>query len=155
MLVVGLQAGTSALAVGYGPAGCGLGSVVFGSEPGFQQVFAATTNGTSGNQTFGISSGTSNCVPASKAQAFNGQREFLGLNLSSVAKESAQGDGETLRAFATTLGCSSDAYESVAKAMQANHQVIFGKPGVDAVLFQTHRTLQSDQTISKRCSKLI
>ncbi|MFN7453535.1 MAG: DUF3015 family protein, partial [Pseudobdellovibrionaceae bacterium] len=49
-----------AMAKSYGDAGCGLGSVIFGNEKGFSQIFAATTNGTVGNQTFGISSGTSN-----------------------------------------------------------------------------------------------
>ena len=68
----------------YGAAGCGLGSVVFGAKTGFVQVFAATTNGTSGNQTSGITSGTSNCVPAAKSEAFNKQREFVNTNLASL-----------------------------------------------------------------------
>ncbi len=44
----------------YGVAGCGLGSMVFGNQEGGIQVIAATLNGT-GIQTFGITSGTSNC----------------------------------------------------------------------------------------------
>ena len=44
----------------YGIAGCGLGSVLFGTSGG---VFAYTTNSSSGNQVFGITSGTSNCLP--------------------------------------------------------------------------------------------
>src|SRR3569832_2714255 len=46
----------------YGSAGCGLGSIVFGSQPGFIQILAATTNGTFASQTFGITSGTSDCA---------------------------------------------------------------------------------------------
>src|SRR4051812_1818938 len=45
---------------GYGVAGCGLGSIVFGPKPGMIQIVAATLNGT-GGQTFAITSGTSNC----------------------------------------------------------------------------------------------
>src|SRR5690348_11977029 len=46
----------------YGMAGCGLGSLVFGpNDAPVAQVLAATTNGTFASQTFGISSGTSNC----------------------------------------------------------------------------------------------
>src|SRR3954469_2639303 len=47
----------------YGMAGCGLGSLIFGpvNSPG-AQILAATTNSTFGSQTFGITSGTSNCV---------------------------------------------------------------------------------------------
>lgn len=48
----------------YGMDGCGLGSIVFGNDNGtLKQVIAATLNGT-GMQTFGITSGTSNCVSA-------------------------------------------------------------------------------------------
>src|SRR6186713_935077 len=59
----------NAAADGYGPAGCGLGSMIFEPDSGFTQVFAATTNGTSGNQTFGITSGTSNCDPGAAKTA--------------------------------------------------------------------------------------
>lgn len=42
---------------------CGWGSKVFAGQRGLApQVLAATTNGTSGNQTFAISSGTSGCT---------------------------------------------------------------------------------------------
>jgi hypothetical protein len=42
--------------------GCGLGTIVFEGQNGLvSQTFAVTTNGTFGNQTFGITSGTSNC----------------------------------------------------------------------------------------------
>ena len=56
----GLKGSESGGAAKYGPAGCGLGSMIFDPDSGFTQIFAATTNGTSGNQTFGISTGTSN-----------------------------------------------------------------------------------------------
>ena len=36
----------------YGLAGCGLGSMAFGDSPGAVQIFAATTNGLFGTQTF-------------------------------------------------------------------------------------------------------
>ncbi len=45
----------------YGTAGCGLGSMAFGNQKGAIQILAATTNGLFGTQTFGITSGTSNC----------------------------------------------------------------------------------------------
>lgn len=42
--------------------GCGWGSKLFDGQQGVApQVLAVTTNGTSGNQTFGITSGTSGC----------------------------------------------------------------------------------------------
>ena len=56
-----LAISSSAWAGGYKSAGCGLGSMII-KDDGFVQVFAATTNATSGSQTFGITSGTSNCA---------------------------------------------------------------------------------------------
>lgn len=44
--------------------GCGLGSMAWRGQSGIlPQVAAATTNGTFGNQTFGITFGTSGCDP--------------------------------------------------------------------------------------------
>ena len=53
--------GTASADKVYNMAGCGLGSIVISSD-GFVQIFAATTNGSTANQTFGITSGTSNCT---------------------------------------------------------------------------------------------
>lgn len=146
---------SSSFAGTYGAAGCGLGSIVFGADRGFVQIFAATTNGSSGSQTFGISSGTSNCVPSSKSEAFNNQREFISNNITVLAKEAAQGDGDTLRAFASTLGCNTGAYADVAKTLQAKHSTVFAEPGTDAVLFATHEALHENANVVSGCKDLI
>src|SRR5258706_1629657 len=78
----------------YGPAGCGLGSLIFSPDSGFTPIFAATTNGTSYTQTFGISSGTSNCDtgPSSSKSA----KVYVETNREALAKDIARGSGETL-----------------------------------------------------------
>ncbi|MCB9072358.1 MAG: DUF3015 family protein [Bdellovibrionaceae bacterium] len=53
--------GPDAKKKGYGLAGCGLGSVLFGAKPGGVQILAYTTNGSAGNQLFGITFGSLNC----------------------------------------------------------------------------------------------
>lgn len=90
---------SSVMAAGYGDAGCGLGSMVLGSDPGFTQVFAATTNGTFGSQTFGITSGTSNCSKGSKAAT-----EFIEANKTGLKNDAARGNGETLASLAEIYG---------------------------------------------------
>ena len=54
----------AAMAAGENNVGsCGWGSKVFDGQSGIApQVLAATTNGTSGNQTFAITTGTSGCT---------------------------------------------------------------------------------------------
>src|SRR5438309_10501086 len=66
----------------YGLAGCGLGSMIFGDQKGAIQILAATTNSTFGTPTFGISSGTSNCVEGSAPQ---GARNFIEGNRDALA----------------------------------------------------------------------
>jgi hypothetical protein len=155
MCLASLIVSAPVLADGYGAAGCGLGSVVFGKQVGFVQVFAATTNGSSGNQTFGISSGTSNCVPGSKMAAFNQQKHFVDTNLASLAAEMAQGSGETLAAYTRTFGCSSLGEDAVKKSLQQGHGSIFKETSVDAIVFATHSVLKSSNAAVSACKDLI
>ncbi len=149
-----LALSAKSFAAPYGAAGCGLGSIVFGAKPGFIQVSAATTNGTSYSQTFGITSGTSNCVPGDKAEAFNKQKDFVDTNLASLASEIAQGSGATLAAYTQTLGCEVNK-DVVAKALQAGHSKIFSETSVDGVVFATHEVLKGSSEAAVACKNLI
>ena len=86
----------------YGLAGCGLGSLVFGNQPGAVQILAATTNGTFGTQTFGITTGTSNCGPGLMAQ---GTKSFVEANREVLAKDISRGTGEAIGALAVINAC--------------------------------------------------
>jgi hypothetical protein len=153
-LAAGSLIASASYAAPYGAAGCGLGAVVFGSKSGFIQIFAATTNGSSGNQTSGITSGTSNCIPAGKSEAFNKQREFVDTNLASLATEMSQGSGDTLVAYTETLGCESN-NDVVVKALKAGHSKIFREAGPDAVVFATHEVLKGSSEAAIACKNLI
>ena len=87
----------------YGSAGCGLGSMIFGDQKGMIQVLAATTNGTFGTQTFGITSGTSNCGDA--AMTAQGTKTFIEGNREALAKDAARGSGETITTLTSMAGC--------------------------------------------------
>ncbi len=106
----------------YGMAGCGLGSVLFGNEGGFSQVFAATTNGTSGNQTFGISSGTSNCEGASGMRSSRAA-DYVIANRIQIETDAARGQGESIDALASLSGCDS---QQLASSLQSGYSQIFG-----------------------------
>jgi hypothetical protein len=105
----------------YGSAGCGLGSMAFGSKPGMIQVLAATTNSLFGTQTFGITTGTSNCQLAPGAAAT--AKVFIEGNREALAKDISRGQGETVKNLASLAGCA-DAKE-VGAALQKNFKVIF------------------------------
>ncbi len=89
-------------------AGCGLGYVLFGNNDSsrFMQIFAATTNGTSGNQTFGITSGTSGCTEDGAVKFVKEAEVFAEVNLDSLRTDIASGDGQFVRTFAKLLGAS-------------------------------------------------
>jgi len=112
------QAGLRGTGV-YGAAGCGLGSMVFGNQPGGVQVLAATTNAT-GIQTFGITTGTSNCGPGLIAE---GTKNFVEANREVLAKDMSRGQGETIGALTWMAGCSDSV--QVGAVLQANFSQIF------------------------------
>jgi hypothetical protein len=129
----GIKGSTSGGAAKYGPAGCGLGSLIFKPDSGFTQIFAATTNGTSANQTFAISSGTSNCDtgPGSTDTA----KVFVETNRVALAKDISRGRGETITSLTELAGCNDSG------AVGAKLQKSFGR------IFPNARV--SDQVVSE------
>lgn len=104
----------------YGLAGCGLGSMAFGNQPGGLQIIAATLNGICGNQTFGITFGTSNCGPGLLAQ---GTKSFVEANREALAKDIARGDGEAIGALTAINRCADS--RAVGVALKARFGRIF------------------------------
>src|SRR4029077_16319518 len=98
---------TLALAAGNHPmAGCGLGYLLLSNKDNEKvtQVLGATTNGTFGTQTFGISSGTSGCTEDGAVKMAKAAEVFAEVNLDSLRREMAIGKGEYVETFASLLG---------------------------------------------------
>jgi Protein of unknown function (DUF3015) len=104
----------------YGTAGCGLGSLAFGDQPGGIQIIAATLNGICGNQTFGITFGTSNCGPGLFA---DGTKNFVEANREALAKDISRGEGEAIGALTVINRCPDS--RAVGAALQARFGAIF------------------------------
>jgi hypothetical protein len=87
--------------------GCGLGKLAwmdYASQKQIApQVMMATTNGTFGSQTFGISSGTSGCTNDGVIMK-NKHVSLTSATFESLGQEMAQGQGEHLASLATLLG---------------------------------------------------
>ena len=85
--------------------GCGLGSMLFAEQNGLaSQTFAVTTNGTFGNGTFGITSGTSNCEKPAAFSSNQKLQEFVADNMDNLARDIARGNGEYLNTLAVLAG---------------------------------------------------
>lgn len=108
--------------------GCGLGGAVI-KNPNSAVLYSlqATTNGTSGNQTFGITSGTSGCK---KAKFVMNERasEFVASNMDVLAKEIAVGHGESINTLAELLSVEDKA--TFASALQSNYNSIYTSQNV-------------------------
>ena len=85
--------------------GCGLGRMALGDEDATisSQLAATFLNGICGNQTFGITSGTLDCAPATGVVKSDRVKEFIGANLDQLAMDIAVGEGDTLNALADLL----------------------------------------------------
>jgi hypothetical protein len=147
---VSLTVSMPAEARSYGPAGCGLGSLIFEPNSGFTQIFAATTNGTFGNQTFGITSGTSNCAGGSGGSA--SARVFVETNRVALAKDIARGQGETIDSLSRLAGCRASG--AVGSSLQRRFDQIFTDASVSDtdVSANVIEALRSDAALA--CSAL-
>lgn len=133
----------------YGMAGCGLGSVLIGSGGG--QLSASTTNQSSGNQVFGITSGTSNCKTPAQMAIIIEQQEFLATNLVTLQKEMAQGAGPSLEAFVEVLGCEDSIHEQASDVLIQSYSEIFKAPGIEGVLDAAKAQLSKNEETAQNC----
>ena len=106
--------------------GCGLGDMIFG-DPDSTVLLSleATTNGTSGNQTFGITSGTSNCQKPAKFVQNDRLQQFVAQNMDSIASDIAMGGGESLDTVAELMEVPSSQRAELSSALQANFTKIY------------------------------
>lgn len=115
--------------------GCGLGNQLFkeiGQDSILFQILAVTTNGTFGNQTFGITSGTLGCKTPSKV-AFNEKiNKFVADNMDVLAQDMASGRGEALDALAELLQVPADKKVEFYAALQANFTRIYTSENVQS-----------------------
>lgn len=133
----------------YGMAGCGLGSQLMGKDG--NQILAATSNGTSGNQTFGISSGTSNCVTATNQTAQI--RTFIDVNYESLVTDMAKGQGETVTTLSGFYGCGS---EEFASALKSNYEAITPQSQDSTkVMVNINKVIEDSSVLSSSCTRAI
>ncbi len=128
----------------YGTAGCGLGSLAFGNQKGGIQILAATTNGLFGTQTFGITTGTSNCGPGLLAM---GTKNFVEANREALAKDISRGQGEAIGAITVINACKDS--HAVGAALQRSFGAIFPSENAtsDEVTEAILRTLHADASL--------
>lgn len=105
MAAAGVLASSGVALAGDPNVGCGWGTLAFKGQTGVAaQVLAATTNGTFGNQTFGISSGTAGCKRGGTVTADARLNMYASANIDQLASDMASGRGESLDTLAQLIG---------------------------------------------------
>jgi hypothetical protein len=110
--------------------GCGLGYMLFQNNQNtvLTQVLAVTTNGISGNQTFGITSGTLGCQKPAKFASNDKLNNFVRDNLDQIAMDAARGNGETIKTLAKLMHVKNE--KLFAQRIQSNFDKIFTNANV-------------------------
>ena len=124
-----LALSTSVMAGVNSQTGCGLGAVIIKDDSSaIMLALQATTNGTLGNQTFGITSGTLGCK---KTKFVMNERaeEFVASNMDILAKEIAVGHGESIDTLAELLNVEDKATFSA--SLQSNYNSIYTSKSVE------------------------
>ena len=106
--------------------GCGLGSMAFEGQNGLaSQTFAVTTNGTFGNGTFGITSGTSNCDRPASFASNPKLQDFVADNMDNLARDIARGNGEYLNTLAVLAAVPEGKRADFYSRLQSNFSSIY------------------------------
>ena len=129
---------------------CGWGNMLFKGNSGLGPHLGATlTNGTTGNATFGMSSGTNGC-------AVDGKLTYGGISLlaqvmDEFSEDVARGEGDALNAVALTLGIEEQDRASFARLTHDNFSTLFPNEDVTAIEVMTsiQQLMKDDAQLSK------
>ena len=129
---------------------CGWGNMLFKGNSGLGSHLGATlTNGTTGNATFGMSSGTNGC-------SVDGTLTYGGISLlaqvmDEFSEDVARGNGDALNAVALTLGIDVEDRATFARLAHDNFSTLFPNENVTAeeVMTSIQRLMKNDAQLSK------
>lgn len=128
--------------------GCGVGSMIFDGKSGvLPQVLAVTTNGSTGNQTFGISSGTLGCDSNGTISSEAKMGMFTGENMESLALDMSRGEGEALETVASLMDIADEDRAAFYTLTKDNFAHIYSSADVTAgeVLANLRQVMAEDE----------
>ena len=142
----------SAFAEAPGGPNCGWGNMLFkGQRGGVAHFLASTTNGTSGNATFGMTSGTNGC--STNGTLTYGGRPMIALNgmMDELSEDMAKGNGEALTTYAVVLGVAPEDRSHFASVTSEHFTEIFSSSDTTAVdvYAATLAVMKQDQRLAK------
>ena len=159
MIMVLATVGQTGVSMAYGNPdtgpGCGLGKLLWSDfkrqKDIAPQVLMATTNGTFGSQTFGLSTGTSGCTNDGKVWAAQKTEFFVATTFENLAGDMARGQGEHLTALATLLGVPTDQQEMFSTLVQERYRELIarGETSPSALIKALYEALAGFPVVAK------
>ena len=131
---------------------CGWGSKVFAGQKGLvPQLGATSTNGTSGNQTFAITSGTSGCTQDGAVTSNWKTAMYIDGNKSKLAMDMSKGSGESLESLAQLIGVKDADKVAFYRATKENFAQIFSseQASADQIAAALKQVLAADSTLAQ------
>jgi Protein of unknown function (DUF3015) len=162
-----IQLGAALLALGASPVlaanpdtgpGCGLGKLAWSDYQHQKniapQVMMATTNGTFGSQTFGISSGTSGCTNDGVIMGQHKASVFAAANYDTLAQEMARGGGEHLASLAELMGIPAENRSDFFSVAQVQYATLAqsGDRSPAAMIQTLHKGVQAHPSLAQLVS---
>lgn len=131
-------ASTTAMADAAGGPGCGWGNMILEGKSGLPvHLLATIINGTSGNATFGMTTGTNGCSTSGKL-TYSGKALVMAPGMmDEIAANAAVGQGDALTALAVVLGIQPEDRGAFAKLAHENFSTLFPRADVTSGDFVT------------------
>lgn len=145
-----LSVSSTAMAVAPGGENCGWGNMLFEGQSGLGSHFlASTTNGTSGNNTFGMTTGTNGC--STSGTLTYGGTSMVGSIMGEFSEDVAAGEGDAMDTVAVIYGVEKQDRDIFAKVMHENFAVIFPNEDVTSteMIASIEEVMKANPTLSK------
>jgi hypothetical protein len=133
-------------------AGCGVGGMWVGSASNGPQVWASSTNQSSG-QVYAITTGTSGCSAERGFSARIERERYVATNYRNLSREIARGEGEYAASLATVMGCSEEAVPAFLSFTRGNYDKLFPADGTPVKMLDTLESeIGSSAAMSAACT---
>ena len=145
-----ISASSAANAGAAGGSGCGWGQALFEGQSGTAtHVLAGITNAITGNNTFGMTTGTNGCT-TNGTLSYGGQSVVSSI-MNEFSEDVARGEGDALDTVAIVYGVDANDRDTFAKVMHENFTTLFPSEDVtaDEMMASIEGLMKSDATLSK------
>lgn len=145
-----LSASSVVMAEAPGGPNCGWGNALFEGQSGLgSHIIASITNGTSGNNTFGMTSGTNGC--STSGTLTYGGKSMVSSIMGEFSEDVAAGQGDAMDTVAVIYGVEKQDRDTFAKVMHENFSVLFPSEDVtaDEMMASIEAVMKSDAVLAK------